>query len=300
MSRTADISIAVPAYEPWRPATDDRIAVFGLLGDPKDPSTSLDSGWGICQKPMLGPLFFSRFVEVTPITEGERTTLQQVLGVEITDSVKEKIDNAIQQITTHVALKEKLPSWKAFEKHQGNVIAAVQLLLNLFDSMSHEVIDGVPSVDQTLGAHIALLLSGSLKEQQIPELTRRLRIVFDACKHVMQEIKTRKSTRGPKTQIAFDVFCSEMIDIARVAKADVTLPSPRDMKASRATNKKNSFLEFVQQVIEFAATHGTAALESAALINEEKRAAMNILNGYKRKTRRTLADKLRAAMVPAT
>jgi hypothetical protein len=110
MSRTADISIAVPAYEPWRPATEDRIAVFGLLGDPKDPNTSLDSGWGICQKPMLGPLFFSRFVEVTPITEGERTTLQQVLGVEITDSVKEKIDNAIQQITAHVALKQKLPS----------------------------------------------------------------------------------------------------------------------------------------------------------------------------------------------
>jgi len=189
MSRTADISIAVPAYEPWRPATEDRIAVFGLLGDPKDPYTSsLDSGWGICQKPMLGPLFFSRFVEVTPITEGERTTLQQVLGVEITDSVKEKIDNAIQQITTHVALKEKLPSWEAFEKHQGEVIAAVQLLLNLFDSMSHEVIDGVPSVDQTLGAHIALLLSGSPKEQQIPELTRRLRIVFDACTCVPERL----------------------------------------------------------------------------------------------------------------
>src|ERR1035437_2235242 len=67
--------IVVAAYKPWRPATEDRIAVFGLLGDPKDPNTSLDSGWGICQKPMLGPLFFSRFVEVTPITEGERTTL---------------------------------------------------------------------------------------------------------------------------------------------------------------------------------------------------------------------------------
>jgi hypothetical protein len=84
MNRTeGDISIAVPAYEPWRPVPEDRIAVFGLLGDPKDPYTSLDSGWGICQKPMLGLLFFSRFVEVTPITEGERTTLQQVLRLRI-------------------------------------------------------------------------------------------------------------------------------------------------------------------------------------------------------------------------
>ena len=301
MNRTeGDISIAVPAYEPWRPVPEDRIAVFGLPGDPKDPSTSLDLAWGVYHKPILGPLFLSRFVEVTPITEGERTTLQQVLEVEITDPVKKKIDNAIQQITTHVALKEKLPSWESFEKHQGEVIVAVQLLLNLFDSMSHEVINGVLSVDQTLGAHIALLLSGSWEEQRIPELTRRLRPVLDACKKVMDEIKTRKSTKGPKADIAFDIFCNELIDIALDAKADLTLPSPRDMKASRATNKKNSFLEFVQQVIEFAATHGTAALESAALINEEKRAAMNILNGYKRKTRRTLADKLRAAMVPAT
>jgi hypothetical protein len=212
--------------------------------------------------------------------------------------VKKKIDNAIQQITTHVALKEKLPSWESFEKHQGEVIVAIQLLLNLFDSMSHEVIDGVPSVDQTLGAHIALLLSGSPKEQQIPELTRRLRIVFDACKHVMQEIKARKSTRGPKTQIAFDVFCSEMIDIARVAKADVALPPPRNTKTLKngTTSKTNaSFLEFVQQLIEVAAKHGTAALESAPLTNQEKRAAMNILNGYKIKPRRSIADDLRAA-----
>src|ERR1035437_1148280 len=175
MNRTeGDISIAVPAYEPWRPVPEDRTAVFGLPGDPKDPSTSLDSGWGICQKPMLGPLFISKFIEVTPITEAERTALQQVLGVEITNPVKEKIDNAIRQITTHVALKEKLPSWEAFEKHQGEVIAAVQLLLDLFDSTSHEVIDGVPSVDQTLGAHIALLLSKSPSEQKISELTSRL------------------------------------------------------------------------------------------------------------------------------
>jgi hypothetical protein len=165
-------------------------------------------------------------------------------------------------------------------------------------NISHKVIDGVPSVDQTLGAHIALLLSKSPKEQKIPELTRRLSIVFDACKHVMQEIKTRKSTRGPKTQIAFDVFCSEMIDIARVAKADVTLPAPRKKKTLKngTTSKTNaSFLEFVQQLIELAAKHGTAALESAPLTDQEKRTAMNILNGYKKKKRRTIADDLRAA-----
>ena len=301
MNRTeGDISIAVPAYEPWRPVPEDRTAVFGLPGDPKDPSTSLDSGWGICQKPMLGPLFISKFIEVTPITEAERTALQQVLGVEITNPVKEKIDNAIRQITTHVALKEKLPSWEAFEKHQGEVIAAVQLLLDLFDSTSHEVIDGVPSVDQTLGAHIALLLSKSPSEQKISELTSRLRPVLDACKQVMDEIKFRKSTRGPKTDIAFDVFCNEIIDIARVAKADLALPSPRDTTASRTTNEKTpSFLEFVQQVIEFAATHGTAALNSTPLTDDEKGSAINILNGYKTKTRRTLADDLRAAIADA-
>jgi hypothetical protein len=299
MSRTADISIAVPAYEPWRPATEDRIAVFGVLGDPKDPSTSLDSGWGICQKPMLGPLFFSKFVEVTPVTEGERTTLQEMLGVEITDPAKEKINNAIQQITTHVALKDKLPNWKRFEERQEGVILAVETLLMLFDSISHKVIDGLPSVDQTLGAHIALLLSKSSKEQKIPELTSHLRVVLDACKQVLHEIKSRKSMKGPKTDVALDVFCNEMIDIARVAKADITLPSPRDTAASKegATNTMNpSFLKFVQQVIELAAKKGSAALESASLTDEEKRAAMNILNQYKNKTRRTLADDLRAAM----
>jgi hypothetical protein len=249
--------------------------------------------------PMLGPLFLSRFVEVTPITAGECAILQQVLGVEITDLVKKKIDNAIQQITTHVALKQKLPSWELFEERQKEVILAVETLLMLFDSISHKVIDGVPSVDQTLGAHIALLLSKSPKEQKIPELTSRLRVVLGACKQVLHEIKSRKSTKGPKTDIAFGVFCSEMIDIARVAKADVTLPSPRNTKASKqgATNTMHpSFLKFVQQVIELAAKEGTAALESAPLIDEEKRAAMNILNGYKKKKRRTIADDLRAAI----
>lgn len=167
-------SIAVPAYEPWRPAVEDRIAVFGLTGDPKDSSTSLDLAWGICEKPMLGPLFFCGFVEVASITSAERTTLQEMLGVEIADPVKEKIDNAIQQLTTHIALKEKLPNWELFEERQEEVILAIELLLMLFDSMFHKVIDGVPSVDQTLGAHIALLLSNFPNEQKIPELTSRL------------------------------------------------------------------------------------------------------------------------------
>jgi hypothetical protein len=60
-----------------------------------------------------------------------------------------------------------------------------------------------------------------------------------------------------------------------------------------------SFLKFVQQVIELAAKEGTAALESATLNDEEKRTTMNILNGYKNKTRRTITDDLRAAMVDA-
>jgi hypothetical protein len=298
----SNIPIAVPAYEPWRPAVEDRVVVFGLLGDPKDPSTPLDSAWGICEKPMLSPLFLFGFVEVTPISSDERTTLQEMLKVEITERVKEKIENAIQQITTHVALKDKLPTWELFEKRQEEVILALELLLTLFASMSHKVIDGVPSVDQTLGSHIDLLLSKSPREQKVFELTSRLRVVLGVCKQVLHEIKTRKSTRGPKTDIAFDVFCNEMIDIARVANADITLPSPRDMTPPKegATNKINSsFLQFVRQVIELAAKKGVAALESASLTDDEKRAAMIILNGYKNKTRRTLADDLRVATADA-
>ncbi len=104
MSRTeSEICIAVPAYEPWRPVAEDLIVAFGIPGNPKDPSTSLDSAWGIYEKPMLGPLFFYGFIDVTPITPDERTTLQETLGTEITDPVKQKIDNAIQQLTTHLA-----------------------------------------------------------------------------------------------------------------------------------------------------------------------------------------------------
>jgi hypothetical protein len=47
MSRTADISIALPAYEPWRPVQGEHIAVFGLEANPNDPSTPTDSAWGI-------------------------------------------------------------------------------------------------------------------------------------------------------------------------------------------------------------------------------------------------------------
>ncbi len=298
----SNIPIAVPAYEPWRPAVEDRVAVFGLPGDPKDPSTPLDSAWGISEKPMLSPLFLLRFVEVAPISSDERATLQQMLKVDITDPVKEKIENAIQQLTTHVALKHKLPIWELFEKRQEEVILALERLIMLFASMSNKIIDGVLSVDQTLGSHVALLLSKSPGGQKIPELTIALSVVLGACKQVLHEIKTQKSTRGPKVDIAFDVFCNEMIDVARVANLDITLPSPRDMTPAKegAPEKINSsFLMFVRQVIELAARKGAAAIELVSLTEEEKRAVTNILNGYKLKTDRTLADDLRAAMADA-
>lgn len=302
MSRTADISIALPAYEPWRPVQGEHIAVFGLEANPNDPSTPTDSAWGICEQPMVGPLFLSDFLTISPLTLGEREALQRALGVEITDTAKEEIKTAIQQLATSVALNSRLPSWDQFESHLNKLIVTTKFVIDFLKCATERVVNGAPTVDQTLAAHIALLLSESAKQQNIPEMIKRIRIMLDACDHVQNDIKNRKSTRGPKEDIAFNIFCRAMINFGHIANADLTFLSPKTIKTKtsqtrlRAKESKDSFIQFIKQVVTLASQKGGAAIDDADLSDNEKRTAKNYLNDYKNKTRRTITDNLRSAM----
>jgi hypothetical protein len=285
MIRSEKTLIVIPAYEAWRPREGDQVAIFGLRGDPNDPTTSWECAWGIRRKARLSPLFLHGFIDVVPLTGSEREKLQDVLGVEITELAKEQLEIAIQQLTTHVALKSKLPTLKRLDAHLRKAIQATNILIDLFDSRSQPILNGVPSIDQTIASHVVLALPDFPQERQILEITNRIQTLRDVLRQVLRDTKPR---RGPKADIAFHVFCMALIDIGHTIKADLTLPT-------RKTSKNVNFVNFVRQVISLVSENGTAAIDKAPLSKEEKRIAQNKLRSYVDKSRRTLCDALRAA-----
>jgi hypothetical protein len=64
----------------------------------------------------------------------------------------------------------------------------------------------------------------------------------------------------------------------------------------RAKESKDSFIQFIKQVVTLASQKGGAAIDDADLSDNEKRTAKTYLNDYKNKTRRTITDNLRSAM----
>jgi hypothetical protein len=294
MIRSENTFIAVPAYEAWRPKEGDQVAVFGLAGDPNDRSTSWECAWAMRRMPTFGPLLLRGFIEVASVNESERKSLQDLIGIEVNGLAKEKIDAAIQQLTTHVALKTKVPTWAQLASRLQKIVTATDTIINVFNGLSQRVISGVPSVDQTIGAHVTLALPDFPPERKIFEIIERIRVLRTAADHVLRDTENKKSERGPKMDVPFHVFCMAMIDVGHFMNIDLSLPSPRQSSKTAAA-QGGRFIEFVQQVIEIASQHGITAIDQAALSQEEKTTAKIILRSYTRKTRRAIADRLRAA-----
>lgn len=302
--RTGSVSFAFPAYEWWRPAEGDDVAVFGLSGNPNDPSTPLESGWAICKTPMLSPLCISNFIAVAPLTTDECNMLRNALGVEIKDVAKEKIEVAIQQLITSAALKSRLPSWEKFDTCLEKTIKSIEFVIAVLASTGEGINNGVLSVEQTVAAHLALRLSDSNHRQKIPEVIKLSRAMREVCVRMLDEAKTSKSTRGAKRNIPFYLFCMAMINVGQIANAGLSLPSPSTKSNKKGQKSKTfcnsdrsepSFLRFVCEVVNLVKTKSTEAFGKSALSDDEKRTALNILSGYTCKTDRTIADNLRAA-----
>ncbi len=277
--KSGQLPYLLPINSSWRPRAGDQAVTISPAGDPRYRSTSLKSAYLVSRNLPIGPVIFSDFINLAPLTNEQCSSLQKLLGVPITKTSREEIDAAIYRLVVTIALSEHIPDWSGFRKRLRKIIKSGRdtirnarqfVEMTNPSSLKKGKPKGTLSLDQAVKMY--LWLAGD------STVNIRLDAILGACKRGLDEVARRASKRGPKADhLALRWFLQSLEGTVQSANGPTTLPSDaiRERSGPKATTQ---FFRFGRECLKLAITNGKTAISASSLRDDEKKHAQQVFD----------------------
>ncbi|MCC0807345.1 hypothetical protein FPV16_14055 [Methylobacterium sp. W2] len=267
----------------WTVKPGDALRVFSPKGDPRDPKTDLSQAYIVPDPFTLQPSYLSDFIATPPFSVTERTKLVSVLGKEISDTLYEQADRAINELVCTIALDNRLATWKSIESQLQLILDTCATIRksaqDLISLTSPNIIDasvtrGALSADQ--------LVKKMLLDQVDPQeyaLKVHLKGITGPCTKALADIKN-KIKKGRKPDTTFRLFLLRLINAMNAEGLEIKVPSNENV-----FDNVHPTFSFIIALLDIGVEKGKAAIEASALEAKEKQKAIKALSQYRKSTR---------------